>query len=243
MADWRTELDERQQKEVELARLYARDFAHGTDGHSRLMLIERLAGMLDEAGTGQPAPSKIIDFTVLDVPYHSQWEFDANLTRQDCGPACVEMVCEYVKPEIDHTTDAIMKHITGGADRGVWVRELQQAAADLYGVTLRRSDNSLFESLMGWIENGQPVIVLVWYGSFLTRLDRGYTEGHFMVAVGYDKFTYQGETQRRLLIHDPDFYGANTLTQGAFIPVTEKHFMDMWNDYPGARIALVPETS
>lgn len=243
MTDWEDRLDEWQQREVELARLYVRDFDHFTHGHDRLKLVDKLANLLDEASAVEPGPDKVIDFTVLDVPYHSQWEYDAELARSDCGPACVEMVCEYVEPDVDRTTDDIMKHITGGADRGVWVKELQQAAADLYGVVLRRYEDPLFESVMGWIENGQPAIVLVWYGSFLIRMDRGYTEGHFMVVTGYDKIKYQGVEQRRAIIHDPDFYGANTLTQGAFIPVTEKHFMDMWNDYPGSRIALVPEVS
>ena len=46
---WTDQLDERQQKELALARTYARDFHHGTDGHSRLMLIARLAELLDAA--------------------------------------------------------------------------------------------------------------------------------------------------------------------------------------------------
>jgi hypothetical protein len=46
--DWTQELDERQQKELKLARLYAKDFAHGTDGHHRLLLIAKLADLLDK---------------------------------------------------------------------------------------------------------------------------------------------------------------------------------------------------
>jgi hypothetical protein len=45
---WRDELDERELKEVELALLYAKEFHHGTAGHNRLMLIAKLAAMLDE---------------------------------------------------------------------------------------------------------------------------------------------------------------------------------------------------
>jgi hypothetical protein len=45
---WMNELDERQQKELLFARLYAKDFAHGTDGHHRLLLIAKLAALLDE---------------------------------------------------------------------------------------------------------------------------------------------------------------------------------------------------
>jgi hypothetical protein len=45
---WMNELDTRQINEVYLARLYAKTFAHGTDGHSRLMLIAKLAELLDQ---------------------------------------------------------------------------------------------------------------------------------------------------------------------------------------------------
>lgn len=51
--DWAQELDERQRKELSLARLYAKDYAHGTDGHSRLMLIAKLAELLDKAQAAQ----------------------------------------------------------------------------------------------------------------------------------------------------------------------------------------------
>jgi hypothetical protein len=46
--DWTQQLDERQQKELKLARLYAKDFSHGTDGHHRVLLIAKLADLLDE---------------------------------------------------------------------------------------------------------------------------------------------------------------------------------------------------
>jgi hypothetical protein len=46
--DWMLELDERQCMEIGFARYYADDFHHGTDGHHRLMLIAKLADMLDD---------------------------------------------------------------------------------------------------------------------------------------------------------------------------------------------------
>lgn len=46
---WEKLLDERQAKELAFARMYATAFHHGTDGHSRLMLIAKLAEMLDRA--------------------------------------------------------------------------------------------------------------------------------------------------------------------------------------------------
>lgn len=45
---WEELLDARQLQEVHLSRVYARDFQHGTTGHNQLMLIDRLAKILDE---------------------------------------------------------------------------------------------------------------------------------------------------------------------------------------------------
>ncbi len=49
---WMNQLDERQQKELLFARLYQKEFAHGTDGHHRLLLIAKLAEMLDTCHFG-----------------------------------------------------------------------------------------------------------------------------------------------------------------------------------------------
>lgn len=48
MTDWRSELDERQRSELMFALMYEADYHHGTDGHGRLMLIAKLAHLLDE---------------------------------------------------------------------------------------------------------------------------------------------------------------------------------------------------
>lgn len=52
---WTDELDDRQQKELDFARTYAQSYHHGTDGHSRLMLIARLAELLDRQAARPPA--------------------------------------------------------------------------------------------------------------------------------------------------------------------------------------------
>lgn len=57
MTDWRKELTERENKEVDFAFIYADLYNHGTDGHSRLTLIARLARLLD-SGYGQPVAVK-----------------------------------------------------------------------------------------------------------------------------------------------------------------------------------------
>ena len=243
LTDWTEFLTTRQQAEVRFAREYAANFNHGTTGHQRLELIALLAGMLDD---GTPPEARVSK--VLDVPYQSQHEDDARRYSLDCGPACVEMVGEFLNPNNDATTDAIMTWMTGGQDRATYIVELQRAAQHFYDVTLEREQPAGWEDLQAWVLNDRvPVIILGRYGAFITRQDRGWTGGHFFVVVGFDEVSYRGETVERIILHDPDFYraaGVDLTTQGAFIPLTRPHFWEIWNSChvngnPN-RLALVP---
>ena len=54
---WRAALDERQRKTIAFAEIYVRDFNHGTVGHNDLVLIAKLAELLDVAtGAREPPP-------------------------------------------------------------------------------------------------------------------------------------------------------------------------------------------
>ena len=44
---WESAFSEREQKEIKFARLYAKDFAHGTTGHNALIVIAKMAEALD----------------------------------------------------------------------------------------------------------------------------------------------------------------------------------------------------
>lgn len=46
--DWITLFDERERKEIEFALTYARDFHHGTNGHNALMIIAKMAQLLND---------------------------------------------------------------------------------------------------------------------------------------------------------------------------------------------------
>lgn len=45
--NWRNMLDQRQEKELGFAALYAQQFNHGTTGHNQLLLIARLGNIID----------------------------------------------------------------------------------------------------------------------------------------------------------------------------------------------------
>jgi hypothetical protein len=86
---WIDDLDPRQQKELDFARTYASKYAHGTDGHHRLMLIAELARRLDamerELRLHAPAPADLgaLDTRILmDI---ADWAARHGLTLSDAA--------------------------------------------------------------------------------------------------------------------------------------------------------------
>jgi hypothetical protein len=55
---WMNQLDERQQKEIAFCVVYAMQFAHGSSDHNRMILIARLAAMLDDCEIQQDKQRK-----------------------------------------------------------------------------------------------------------------------------------------------------------------------------------------
>jgi len=170
------------------------------------------------------------DRFVIDVPYSSQHEIDAQKYRLDCGPACVEMVGEFWRGQTDGVgTDSIHGFITGGVDRGTTVDDLQKAALHFYNVKLRRLLSPTVGSILECVDDGNPVIVLVQYGKNPVRMDRNYTAGHWMVVIGFDLFDWAGTPIQQIIVHDPDFYGTFK-DQGARIPFSRTTFEQMFWD-------------
>lgn len=59
MPNWELEnFDDRQRKEIEFSRLYAKHFAHGTDGHNAKMIIAKMARLLDATEEGHGIPDR-----------------------------------------------------------------------------------------------------------------------------------------------------------------------------------------
>ena len=55
---WRNLLTDREQAELRLSETYARDYGHGTAGHLHLMLVAKLAFLLDKAARQIELPRK-----------------------------------------------------------------------------------------------------------------------------------------------------------------------------------------
>jgi hypothetical protein len=195
--------------------------------------ISDALAQLDEGSRPDLPTSPVL----LDVPWSAQWEKDAKKYRMDCGPACVEMLGEFYRGQVAGVgTDQIMQWLKGGVDKGTTKEELQRAASHFYDVNLIWHYNTGTDQLRKWINDGKPSIVLVRYGDFPMRMDRGYVDPHWMVVVGYDSYNWSGETVRRLIVHDPDWWGV-AMGQGAYLPVVESVFIGMHTDY--RRLALV----
>ena len=51
--DWLNEFDTRQQIQIEFSALYAQDYHHGADGHNSMIIIAKMASILDELTGGE----------------------------------------------------------------------------------------------------------------------------------------------------------------------------------------------
>jgi len=58
---WMEQFSEREQQEIRFSQLYARDFAHGTDGHTAKLLIAKMAGLLNNATATMQTQASLID--------------------------------------------------------------------------------------------------------------------------------------------------------------------------------------
>lgn len=162
----------------------------------------------------------------LTVPYKSQFDEDANESRNDCGAACVAMLLNaFGKPV---STNAVFKKTGAAPDSFISTSQLRRAAQG-FGVTLEWHTNLTAGHLEAYLNMGRPLIALVHYG---TWSERGMTESkfkgpHFVVVVGYD--------DEHIYIHDPLFTparrasGANrVIPRGLFFEAWGSAHLDCW---------------
>lgn len=155
----------------------------------------------------------------LKVPYHSQWDDDAKLSKNDCGAASVRMILNYYGEE-GLTTDQIQTD-TGAGSGLVRVDQIQKAIIAL-GYTSEFYTNQDFQNIKNFIDRDTPVIALVHYGSLISRQDQNFKGGHFMPIVGYRE-------DNGVYANDPNFNGA-TRDQGDHHNYTSAEFLDAWGN-------------
>ncbi len=137
---------------------------------------------------------------ILDVPYRSQWDADANRSTTDCGPACLAMVLSYYGTQVSINE----LFAATGAAPGTYVGfgQLQRVARN-HHLVFNYGQNFKLNQLKRWIDQGKPSIALVKY-SYWSQIEPGistqdtFTGPHFVVVVGYD--------DQNVYINDPNYW-------------------------------------
>jgi nucleoid-associated protein YgaU/uncharacterized protein YvpB len=137
---------------------------------------------------------------ILDVPYRSQWDEDANKSNTDCGPACLAMVLGFYGQEASINELLAATGVSPG--RYVGFSQMQRVARD-YDVTFDFGANHTLADLKRWIDEGKPAIALVKY-SYWSQIEPGlstqdtFSGPHFVVVVGYG--------DGNIYVNDPDYW-------------------------------------
>jgi len=160
---------------------------------------------------------------ILDVPYRSQWDEDANKSNTDCGPACLAMVLGYFGTEasINELLDAT------GVSPGRYVGFSQmQRVAGVYDITFKYGADYTLADLKRWIDEGKPAIALVKY-SYWSQIEPGvstqdtFSGPHFVVVVGYGN--------GNIYVNDPDYWPPRR-EEGQAKALTEVLFNLAWSN-------------
>lgn len=117
----------------------------------------------------------------LPVIYKSQWDKDADLTKNDCGPASAAMILNYYG---ENLTTNKMSELSKAGTGLVSISQLM-AGIEASGYRCQYAPNLTPDHIKGYLKLNIPVIALVHYGSLGdSRQDKPFTGGHFFVVVG-----------------------------------------------------------
>jgi len=153
---------------------------------------------------------------MVEVPYRSQWDDDAGLSRVDCGPACIAMMLGW------NGTQIAVNDITKLTGTGPTNSKKLWDAALMYGLGLMRVNNAILPGIEQSIDVGHPLIALVRYIAFGThRQDIDYIGLHWVVVVGHDA--------DHVYIHDPNYWGERR-HEGASKAIPRIMFDTAWHD-------------
>lgn len=163
-----------------------------------ITVMHRIAAQIDALDDAQGV--------LITVPYRSQHDDDAKISRADCGPACIAMLLEWrgLFVKID---DLSRETSLGTTNAGQLI-----AAAEKHGLNLIRRAPMSIADVENQIRLGKPMIALIRYQDFgSVRQDLAYTGLHWVVVVGFSADS--------IYINDPDYWGARRLEgQGRAVP-------------------------
>lgn len=129
------------------------------------------------------------------IPYISQWDSEAQQSKNDCGPVSLTMVLRGYGEQ--HRADSIFT-MTGAGQGYVSFQMLMNVAHSL-GYQTEYRDRQSFEYLKSLIDRGLTPIVLVQYAKLKSVQDTQFKGPHICVMTGYK--------DDGVFIHDPNFWG------------------------------------
>lgn len=132
---------------------------------------------------------------VLNVPYKSQWDGDAQGTRNDCGPASCAMILAYLGTKV--TTDQVFEK-TGAGTGYINFTQLTNAVSS-FGHKMSGAAGKKLSDIKSNIDKNIPCIVVLHYGHLSGRQD-SFTGPHILVVVGYD--------DKGVYVNDPNYWGS-----------------------------------
>lgn len=170
--------------------------------------LRHVADMLDALDVSAPV--------MIEMPYRSQHDPDAQLSRSDCGPACIAMLLQWRSVQV--AIDEISRETgLGTTNAGHLI-----VSAERRGLKLTRLKGMTLDDLERLIQAGEPLVALVRYSHFGSqRQDLNYPGLHWVVVLGYDG--------GNVYIHDPDYWGERRI-EGMRKPISRSVFSHAWDD-------------
>lgn len=131
---------------------------------------------------------------INNIPYISQWDSEAQASKNDCGPVSLTMVLRGYGEK--QKADDVFR-LTGAGTGYVSFQQLINAAAKLdYKAEFRQFQNS--SNIKQLLDSGICPIVLVQYGQLKSVQDKNFKGPHIMVVTGYREDGW--------FCHDPNFW-------------------------------------
>lgn len=151
----------------------------------------------------------------LDIPWLSQLGPSADYARGDCGPGVIAMWLLF----LGHSVSVDMASRATGKPHNfsfTSVGDLVRIAAH-WDLSLIWSRNQALASLYAQIDEGKPVVALVYYKALPVRYDPNYPWCHWVLVTGYG--------EGKVIYHDPYYRDG----AGANVEISEKEFLVAWN--------------
>lgn len=131
----------------------------------------------------------------MHVPYISQWDTTAKLSRGDCGIVSACMIAQWAG--IDTTPDAMLLKSKLPIGRKTYDFNEIIRAGQAVGLELYHRSGATWDVLRNELILGNPVISLLRYGKISGNLD-DFDGPHFWLLVGF--------TPDSVIVHDPNWW-------------------------------------